>query len=106
MKSHLIKDGLGVVRGEKGYSYIVDKKTPAPGGYDMKDVLISPSRSIHCKILPGPSNSSLKPTVTSPGPGHYDLVKPIVKDHNWDLVRLKAENFRDLRRQNIFRKNA
>jgi len=106
LKTHLIKDGLGVMRGERDYSYILNLKTPGPGGYDLsKEHAHLPNKFIHGKIDPDYKNSSLTPKIHTPGPGHYEVVKPLLEKHNWDQQRLKAENFRELRRPNLFGKN-
>mmetsp|Transcript_70451 Transcript_70451/g.82084 ORF Transcript_70451/g.82084 Transcript_70451/m.82084 type:complete len:300 (+) Transcript_70451:26-925(+) len=103
LKTNLIKDGLGVVRSARDASYILNKKIPGPGDYELhKDGLASPNRFIHGKIDPEHVNSSSLKINTSPGPGTYELVKSYDK-YNWDQARLKASNFREMRRNNIVR---
>lgn len=105
LKTHLIKDGLGVLRAERDYSYILKKNIPGPGGYDlMNDKLTSPNRFVQGKIIPEPKHASTNPKNDLPGPGYYDLVKPIVKEHSWDMIRSKADHYRELRRPNFFQK--
>lgn len=98
LKKNFIKDGLGVLRSPRAYSYINDQKTPGPGGYNLtKDDSYLPNRYVAGKIDRAPRDSSIKPRLAAPGPGSYDLVKPQGK-FDWEDKRSKAEMYREMRR--------
>ena len=101
LKHNFAKDGLGILRSRRDFSYINDQKTPGPANYDtLKDARL-PNTLILGKIdraprlSPGGSGGAKH---SIPGPGDYDLLKPFSQRRDWDAKRKQAELFREIRR--------
>ena len=98
LKKSFINDGLGVLRSVRDYSYLPKMKTPGPGVYDTKDDTYLPNTMTYGTISRAERDTGLSSKAGIPGPGEYNLVRRSYEKHNYDLMRDKAANYRELRK--------